>query len=209
MHLLRESMYFNSRVLGLPVGEIFRPFDPYGPVLPVKEDPAGHYELLKALGGEIFAYGAAIQKLPLSPREARVLEDLLHAARGILSASKNLKDIGRNLDALRYSGEPSLEQLHLRLQNLVRMCVEGLLNQLPGAAPEAKLGQLTEKVSDHDHRFIDGVLAGSAGTEQAAHRLTDALMANRYVTQSCRLWLESAATLNEAGSWLRAHHPGR
>lgn len=203
LHLLRESLLFNARVLGLPTPSLFLTRDEFGPHSPARYSPDQLYEYLKVLGGEIFRYGAALQKNPLNKEDAARLETLLRAARRTLNGSKYIKDISRNLTALKDSDDRVFTDAYRSLQLIVQTCAVQLLDMLPPKMPlELKeTERLRARITEADRNFIAAILSGSEGAAHSPKVLTDALMANRYVCHACRMQLNCASSLLKSHAW--------
>jgi phosphate:Na+ symporter len=198
LHLLMESFLFNLMIFDLKEEDVFEEQTAYGPYLRSRLSVKERYQSLKELGDEIFAFAAKVRDEEMAEVDAFALDRYLHAVRSFLNASKNLKDVRRNLSVLRDSDSLILQNAYAWFRDFL---VDFMASVQSAVVPDKtedlgeEIGAMRDQIEAFDKEFVLDKLHALSGLEIEKHVITDALMANRYFCNALLLSLEGLEEL--------------
>ncbi len=196
IHLLKEALIYNIRFLELDEYLIDKVSPGYTVNKQVSLDR--RYSNLKRLGNEIFSYGVRLQGFELKQKQVRKIDLYLHAARSIMNAAKNFKDIKNNLSLMKSSDnkiyQESYRQLQLLFSGFILDGIELIKIKNKKQFLDA-YSQLKQDLMESDKAFIQKNFDAIQNNQIDKAPISDILMANRLLNHSCQLFITSAFEL--------------
>mgnify|MGYP002078289850 CR=1 FL=1 len=131
-HLILEVIRYQLRILKFTRREPFQSYFKKESIKSTELSLPDHYQLIKSLEAEIYAFASGVQVNPLEDAEARELNKLLHATRNAVAAAKTLKDIQHNMQEAENSDNEHMTELLQHIKDHWQQAHETFIKALDG-----------------------------------------------------------------------------